>query len=318
MIGFIVRRLFQAILVVFGVLLIVFVLYQLLGPEALARSILSTPKASQAQLNRIIRQYGFNLPFYDQLWQEVVRYAHLDFGRSPDTNLPVITEISVALPRSLVLIGISLVVAIGLALPLGMFQTVRRNKPSDYTLTTVAFIFYAMPDYVLGVILLLVFEDHFHVFTPISQSESPWQLALNWRQMTGPVITLSVTTIAAFSRYMRSAMMDALTQDYIRTAQSKGASELRVLFRHAFRNAMLPIITLLGLSLPAIAAGAVITETVFNYPGMGLLTVVSANANDVQTVVGTTVVFTLLTTIGSLVADVLYAVADPRIRYKRD
>jgi peptide/nickel transport system permease protein len=316
-IGFIIRRVFQAVLVVLGTLVIVFVLYQLLGPQALARSIDATPKATPAQLNEVIRQYGFNLPFYEQLWREIANYSQGNFGRSPETNQPVIALIENALPRSLVLIGFSLVVSVAVALPLGVFQTVRRNKPSDYALTTASFVFYAMPDYVLGVILLLTFEDHWHIFLPISQTEGPWQVASDWRQMTGPVITLSVTSIAAFSRYMRSAMMDALAEDYVRTAQAKGASKLRMLFRHAFRNAMLPIITLLGLSLPAVAAGAVITETVFNYPGMGWLTVTSANSNDVQTVVGTTVVFTLLTVAGSLLADVLYAVADPRIRYSR-
>jgi peptide/nickel transport system permease protein len=121
--------------------------------------------------------------------------------------------------------------------------------------------------------------------------------------------------VALFSRYMRSSMMDAMTQDYVRTAVAKGASSTRVLFRHAFRNALIPIITLLGLSLPGIAGGAVITEVVFNYPGMGLLAVTAANSNDVQTVVGTTVIATLLTVLGSLLADVFYAVADPRIRY---
>ncbi|MGO8875866.1 MAG: ABC transporter permease [Acidimicrobiales bacterium] len=316
MIGYIIRRVFQSILVIFGVLVITFGLYQLLGPEALARSILQTSKASQAQVNEIIKEYGFNLPFYDQLWKEVVNYAHGDFGRSPTSNQFVLAQIQVALPRSLVLVGSSLVVAIVVALPLGVFQTVRRNKPSDYTLTAMAFTFYALPDFVLGVVLLMLFEDHYHIFTPISQSETPWQIAANWRQITLPVLTLSATSVAAFSRYARSSMMDAITEDYVRTALAKGAGQARMLFRHAFRNAMLPIITLIGLSLPAIAGGAVITEVVFNYPGMGLLAVQGADNNDVQLVVGTTIIATLLTVVGSLLADVLYAVADPRIRYR--
>ncbi|MFZ0172085.1 MAG: ABC transporter permease [Acidimicrobiales bacterium] len=317
MIGYIVRRVFQSVLVIIGVLVITYVLYQLLGPQALARSVLQTSKATQAQLNQVIREYGYNLPFYDQLWQEVVNYLHGNFGRSPGTNQFVLTQIGVALPRSLVLVGLSLLVAIFTALPLGVFQTVRRNKPSDYVFTGLAFTFYALPDFVLGVVLLLLFEDHYHVFTPISQSESPWQIAANWRQITLPVLTLSATSVAAFSRYARSSMMDAISEDYVRTAVSKGAGQLRVLFRHAFRNALIPIITLIGLSLPAIAGGAVITEVVFNYPGMGLLAVQGADNNDVQLVVGTTIVATVLTVIGSLLADVLYAVVDPRIRYGR-
>jgi peptide/nickel transport system permease protein len=134
------------------------------------------------------------------------------------------------------------------------------------------------------------------------------------RAFVMPVITLAAITIASFSRYMRSSMMDALTQDYVRTARAKGASNNRVLYGHALRNALIPILTLIGLSLPAIASGALITETVFNYPGMGLLTVTAAGNDDVPTVLGATLVITIFTVAGSLLADVLYAIADPRIR----
>jgi peptide/nickel transport system permease protein len=314
-IGYIIRRFFQAILVLLGTMLIVFVLFRLEGPEALARAILNTPKASQPQLQAIIKEYGFNLPPWDQLWRQIVNYAQLNFGRSPATNQSVLAEIKTALPRSLLLVGMSLVFAILVAIPLGVFQTVRRNKPSDYALTALSFIFYAMPAFLLGTLILLIFEDHWHIFTPISESESVGQIAGDWRQITPVVLTLAALTIAAFSRYMRSSMMDALTEDYVRTAKAKGAGQGRVLFRHAFRNALIPIITLVGLSLPAVAGGAVITEVVFNYPGMGNLTYNAAISSQVQVVVGTTVVFTLLTVTGSLLADILYAVADPRIRY---
>jgi peptide/nickel transport system permease protein len=129
-----------------------------------------------------------------------------------------------------------------------------------------------------------------------------------------PVLTLSAITIASFSRYMRSSMMDAMAEDYVRTAKAKGASSRRVLYGHALRNALIPILTLIGLSLPAIVSGALITEDVFNYPGMGLLTVNAADNGDVATILGTTLVVTIATVLGSLLADILYAVADPRIR----
>jgi peptide/nickel transport system permease protein len=162
----------------------------------------------------------------------------------------------------------------------------------------------------------MVFAIHWHIFAPvILPSESVWQIATSWQQISLPMFTLAALTVASFSRYMRSSMMDALAEDYVRTARAKGAGEGRVLFRHAFRNALIPIITLLGLSLPTIAGGAVIVETVFNYPGMGLLTTNAALGNDVPVVVGTTIVTTVLTVAGSLLADILYAIADPRIRY---
>jgi peptide/nickel transport system permease protein len=304
----------QSILVILGTLVIVYMLFKLEGPESLARSIYSSPKASTSQINAVIKEYGFNLPIWDQLWREIHNYATGNFGRS-STNQSVLNLIKTYLPRSLVLVGISIIFALIVALPLGVFQVVRRNHASDYVLTGISFIFYAMPAFVLGTLLQYGFEQHWHIFTPINANEGLVQVATSWRQITLPMLTLSATTVAAFSRYMRSSMMDALTEDYIRTARAKGAGQGRVLFRHAFRNALIPIITLLGLSLPAIAGGAIITETVFNYEGMGWLTAQAALSNQVQVVVGTTVVATLLTVVGSLAADILYAVADPRIRY---
>ncbi len=143
---------------------------------------------------------------------------------------------------------------------------------------------------------------------------SAWAVFTDPRAFVLPVVTLAATTVASFSRYMRSSMMDALAEDYIRTARAKGAGNRRVLYGHALRNALIPMITLLGLSLPAIVSGALIVENVFNYPGMGLLTVQSAFNDDIPVVLGTTLVITVATVIGSLLADILYAVADPRIR----
>ena len=133
-----------------------------------------------------------------------------------------------------------------------------------------------------------------------------------------PVVSLAALTVAAFSRYMRSSVLDTVAEDYIRTARAKGASPRRILWGHAMRNALLPIITLIGLSLPAIVGGALIIEDVFNYPGMGLLTVQAANNDDIPLILGTTLVATIATVVGSLLADVLYAAADPRIRLGGD
>ena len=206
---------------------------------------------------------------------------------------------------------ISLVVAI----PLGILQVVRRNKPIDYVLTGSSFFFYAMPDFLLGTLLIIWFAFDLHWF-PVSppSDASAWAVFTDPRAFVLPVVTLAATTVASFSRYMRSSMMDALAEDYIRTARAKGAGNRRVLYGHALRNALIPLLTLLGLSLPAIVSGALIVENVFNYPGMGLLTVQSAFNDDIPVVLGTTLVITVATVIGSLMADILYAVADPRIR----
>lgn len=307
-------------MVVLGVTLVVFLLFQLVpnGPVGLARTDLGT-RASPGQIHQFIVQNGLNLPWWDQYWRLLDGYVHLDFGHSYHFNEPVRALIGQYLPHSLILVGLSTVLALVVAIPLGIFQTVRRNKPSDYTLSALAFIFYAMPAYVLGNLLILYLGVDTHTFaTNVSSSITVGQMFTNWNQMFLPVVTLAALTIAAFSRYMRSSMMDALAEDYVRTARAKGAGRTRVLFRHALRNALIPIITLLGLSLPGIVSGAVITETVFNFPGMGYLTYRAATQFDIYVVVGTTIVATVATVVGSLIADLLYAVADPRIRYVRN
>jgi len=205
------------------------------------------------------------------------------------------------------------------AIPLGILQVVRRNKPIDYALTGSSFFFYAMPDFLLGTLLIIWFAFDLHWF-PVSPpgDASAWAIFTDPRAFVLPVVTLTATSVASFSRYMRSSMMDALAEEYIRTARAKGASDRRVLYGHALRNALIPLLTLLGLSLPAIVSGALIVENVFNYPGMGLLTVQAAFNDDIPVVLGTTLVITVATVIGSLMADILYAVADPRIRLGKD
>jgi peptide/nickel transport system permease protein len=224
--------------------------------------------------------------------------------------------ISSKLPKTLVLVGISTVFALLVAIPLGVLQVVRRNKPIDYVLTGASFVGYAMPAFLLGELLILWFALDLHWFSfEAPQAQSVWGILSDPRALVLPVFTLAVLTIAGFSRYMRSSMMEALTEDYIRTARAKGASPRRVLYGHALRNALIPIITLLGLTLPAIVGGAIITETVFNYPGMGLLTTNAATQNDIPLLIGTTFVAAVATVAGNLIADLLYAVADPRVRY---
>jgi peptide/nickel transport system permease protein len=226
--------------------------------------------------------------------------------------------ISDKLPKTLVLVGVSTILALVISIPLGILQVVRRNKPVDYVLTGLSFIFYAMPAFLLGTLLILYFAIDLKWFpVGFSQSQTVGNIISDPRGLVLPEVTLAALTIASFSRYMRSSMMEAMTEDYIRTAKAKGAAPRRVLYIHALRNALIPILTLLGLSIPAIVSGALITETVFNYPGMGFLTTEAAFKTDIPVLLGTTLVATIATVVGSLLADVLYAIADPRIRYSR-
>jgi peptide/nickel transport system permease protein len=312
---YLLRRLSQAVVVLVGVALITFLLAHVI-PGGAARAALGA-RATLGQVASFNRLNGYNLPLWDQLYHYFVGLVeHFNLGYSYKANQPVKDLIFSRLPKTLVLLGISTTFAVIVAVPLGIVQVVRRNKAIDYLLTALSFIFYAMPAFLLGTLLILYFSIDFSWF-PISAPSASTVLGVleDPRALVLPVLTLSAITIASFSRYMRSSMMDAMTQDYIRTARAKGAGPRRVLFAHALRNALIPIITLLGLSLPSIVGGALITETVFNYPGMGLLTTNAALNDDVPLLLGTTLVAAFATVVGSLIADLLYAVVDPRVRY---
>ena len=217
--------------------------------------------------------------------------------------------------RSAYLSGISLLFAVLIAIPLGIFQAVRRNTIGDNIATTLAFVTYAMPDFFLYLIAIQLLALTLPIFGfEASQSTSMLTVMLDWRDMTLPVVCLTLLIVAGYSRYMRSAAMDTLAQDYIKVARAKGLPERLVLLRHLVRNACLPMITLIGLSIPALLAGSLIAETVFNYPGLGLLFYDSLGTADYPVLLAYTLVGAVLTIAGNLVADIALTVADPRIR----
>jgi peptide/nickel transport system permease protein len=314
--GFIVRRLLQAVVVIIAVMAIMFILIHLI-PGGEARAVLG-PRANPVQVAAFNRENGLNLPIWEQFFRYLWNLMHFDLGHSYVLNQNVTAAIATALPKTLVLVGLATAFAVIVAIPLGIYQTVRRNKPDDYIITGFTFILYAIPAFLLGTLLILWFGVYLHIFpTEGPQSQSVWGILSDPRALVLPILTLSAISIAAFSRYMRSSMMETMTEDFVRTARAKGAAPRRVLYVHGLRNAIIPVITLLGLSLGAIVSGAVITESVFNYPGMGLLAVNSALREDVPTLLGVTFVVTIAVIIGNLIADILYAVVDPRIRYAK-
>ncbi len=317
MIGYLARRVVQALIVVLGVCAITFLLYHLVpgGAESEARIILG-PRASQGSLDLFIQQNGLNKPIWTQFGLLIAHVFTFNLGYSYKLDEPVSTIILQKLPKTLILLGLATLVTVMVAIPLGIFQVLRRNKPSDYALTTLSFVFYATPTFFLGIVLIQIFAIHWHVFPPEApQASTVSGILSDWQALVLPVFTLAAVYVAGFSRYMRSSMMEALTEDYVRTARAKGLSTRRVNYVHALRNALIPIITLLGLTLPAIVSGALITEDVFNYPGMGLAFYNAAINNDYPLLIGTTLVVAVATVVGSLLADILYAVMDPRIRY---
>ncbi|MHB1525733.1 MAG: ABC transporter permease [Candidatus Dormibacteria bacterium] len=312
MIGYMVRRIGQAIIVLIGVTIITFILLHLL-PGSPVRAILG-PRASALNVQQLTDQLGLNKPLYVQYFIWVSNLLHGNLGFSYKLDQPVAALLAQRIPKTLFLVGTSLILAVLLAVPLGMLQAVRRNRPDDYVLTGLSFIFYSMPTFWLGLLLIALFSATLGWFP----SEAPQDQLSVFSQLNGmvlPVATLTLVTLAFFSRYTRSSMLEQTIQDYVRTARAKGVSRRAVLFRHVLRNALIPVITLIGLSLGSVLGGAVVTEDVFNYPGMGLLFFQAAVSDDFPVLLGVTVVVALATVLGNLIADILYAVTDPRIRY---
>jgi peptide/nickel transport system permease protein len=315
MIGYTARRFGQGVIVVIVVTFITFFEAHLM-PGNPARAILGV-HASSAQIAAFNAENGYNHPLVIQYFDYLDRLLHGNLGFSYKQNQSVAALLGQDMPASIVLVGLSTIVALLVALPLAVLQAVRRNHPSDYALTGASLLFYSTPTFWLGLTLIDLLAVRTHLFPPAAPQGNALQVLQDPGGLVLPVITLALVSIASFSRYMRSSMLDQLAEDYVRTARAKGARERIVLWRHVFRNALAPLITLVGLSVPNILSGALITETVFNYPGMGLLFWNSAIAKDYPVLLGVTIVVAVATILGSLLADLAYAVADPRVRYRR-
>ena len=315
---FLVRRVLQGIVAVLIVTMITFGLLRMI-PGNVAVSVMGiSAYRSPGAIRQFDQVYGFNLPWYRQYLLWLGHLARGNLGYSWHYNQSVASLLAANLPKTIALVGISTVLALAIALPVGVIQAVNRNKLTDHILNAFSTVFYAMPAFLIGWAAIMLLAIRFPIFPPEGpQGEGLGTILANFNAMILPVVTLALITLALFSRYMRSSVLDNLTEDYVRTARAKGASQRRVLLRHVLRNSLIPIATLLGLSLPGILSGALITEEVFNYPGMGHLFYEAARTPDYPVLLGFTVVVATATVVGSLLADVAYAVLDPRVRYVR-
>ncbi len=313
MIAYVARRCVQGLVVVVLVSFLTFIEAHIM-PGNPARAILGI-HASPAQLRAFEIQNGYNRSLPIQYFDYIDRLLHLNLGFSYQLNQSVASLLNERLPATVILVGLAVVVALVLCVPVAITQAVRRNKPVDYAITGTAFALYSMPEFWLGLMLIMLFAEKLRLFPPVAPQGNVGQILTHPAGLVLPVATLALGSVASFSRYLRSSLLDNLAEDYVRTARAKGASRRGVLYRHVFRNALAPIITLIGLSLPGILSGALITETVFNYPGIGLLFWNSALSQDYAVMLGITIIVAIATVAGSLLADLLYAVMDPRVRY---
>jgi peptide/nickel transport system permease protein len=313
MITYLIRRIITSIIVVLGVSIFIFVLLHAAYPSP-ARDVLGL-SAKPIQIAAWNKQNGYDDPVIVQYLHYMDRLIHGNLGYSYVENQSVLALFQERWARSAYLSGISLIIAVLIALPLGIFQAVKRNSIGDNVATSAAFILYSMPSFFLGLILIQILALTFPVFNfEASQSTNVFYVMGDWYSMTLPIFTLALITVAAFSRYMRSASIDVLAQDYIKVARAKGLPERLVLMRHLVRNASLPMVTLIGLSLPGLLAGNLITESLFNYPGLGLLFFESLSKVDYPVMLAYTLIGAVLVVVGNLIADIALTVADPRIR----
>ncbi len=321
LIRYVVRRVVASIPVVIGVTLITFLLL-----HATAGSFVPgldiNPNLRPADVQRIKHNLGLDQPLYLQYWYWITGLLHGDFGRSLVDGSPVMSHIVERLPNTLELTITSILLGILISIPLGMFGALRRGSSIDNFLTFLSVAGVSIPQFWLGLLLILLFSVSFQAWglpwLPSGGATAPFSggdLLDRLVHLIMPATVLSFFYIAVWSRFTRSSTLEVLAQDYVRTARAKGMPERRVVYLHAIRNAVIPLVTLVGLELPGLVGGGAIVEIVFAWPGIGRLALERALQYDYTMVLGLTTFAAILVVVGNLLADVLYALLDPRIRY---
>ncbi|MGE0155922.1 MAG: ABC transporter permease [Geobacter sp.] len=322
MTAYLLRRILLLIPLMFGITLITFTVIHLAPGEPVEMQMAMNPKVGKEARERLQKFYGLDKPLHVQYVTWVKQLAQFDFGRSfSSDNRPVLDKIKERLPVTLSLNIVALVIEFGLAIPIGVLAAVHRNTLLDKGITVFVFLGFAVPTFWLALLLMYLFGVKLN-WLPISGLHTLGYEAYGWfgqlldlaKHLVMPILVASFGSLAGVSRYMRSAMLQVIEQDYITTARAKGLSERVVIWKHALRNALLPLITLVGFSLPGLIGGSVIFETIFSIPGMGQLFYQGVMARDYPVVMGILVIGAFLTLLGNLLADISYALADPRIR----
>src|SRR6476661_4697461 len=322
---FALRRLLLSIPLLIGITFVSYVVIGLAPGGPLDFLTPEDPNSSPEVKERLIKEFGLDKPIHVQYWQWLKRAVRLDFGRSflPDGR-PVSAKIAERLPVTLFLNLIELAIIVGLAVPIGVLSATRQYSLYDKITTIFVFVGFATPDFWLALLLMILFGVQLG-WLPISGLRSMnWEYMSFWQQqadflshVTLPIVVATFGGLAGFSRYMRQSMLEVVRQDYIQSARAKGLAESVVIGKHALRNAMLPIVTILGLSLPTLIGGSVIVESIFAIPGMGQLMVQAAFERDYPVLMGNLVIVSSITLLANLAADVAYGLVDPRIRVGR-
>jgi peptide/nickel transport system permease protein len=315
------NRLVQAAIVVAFVATISFALIHL-APGDPFSAILDNPNVSEAVRARLRAQYGLDQPLVIQFGRYIAQLSHGELGWSFSHDRPVLDVLKSALPNTLLLMVIALLGSFVLGVLIALVQVARRGSATDHALSGATLLLFSMPDFWLAILSLMAFTYWIPIF-PVGGAVDPvmhdylsfgGRVLDRLRHLVLPALTLTLLASAGVARYQRAALLEVLPADYIRTARLKGLTERQIIRRHALRNALLPIISILGLSFPALLTGAVFIEKVYAWPGMGYALVNGISTRDYPLVVGAVIIGSIMVTLGSLLADTLYAWADPRLR----
>ena len=319
---YVIRRLLQAIPLLFAISVLTFAIVEIAPGDAAQMYIDPDKGADPEYIQRVRESLGLDQPVYVRYGAWLARTLSGDLGFSFRTRRPAALEIGDRLPNTLLLGGASLALSLVIAIPIGVISALRRYTLLDYVLSTLALVGISVPVFWVALLLVQVFSIQLNWFPAVGmhsvrENYEGWAAVLDvLHHMILPTVVLSLAQTASWSRYQRSALLEVLGQDYIRTARAKGATERRVIGLHALRNSLIPMVTLIGLSVPTIVTGAFITETIFAWPGMGRLGVESINGRDYPIIMAVTMLSALLIVAGNLFADIAYAWVDPRIRYE--
>jgi len=315
---YIARRLLQAIPTFLGITIIAYAIIRLAPGDPLA--IFEDARGTTAeQMAELRKAYGFDRPLPIQYVEWLGRAVRLDFGRSFQTHLPAKDVIMERMPATLQLTVTAILIGLALGIPAGLWAAVHRSKWPDQLVRIFAVTGDSVPHFYLGLLAILFFAVQLRWLPAggiLTLGADQLDIGDRARHLVLPALVLATGFLAIFARFMRTEVLEILGQDYIRTARAKGLREMTVLYGHALRNALIPVITVLGGSLPGLLAGAATTEFVFSWPGMGRLAIDAAFARDYPVVMGLVLVASVLIILGNIISDVLYGVADPRIRLR--
>ncbi len=313
------KRLLQAIPVIFGITILTFFIMKLAPGGPLTGMI--SPRTSAESLQRAREALGLNEPIIVQYWNWLRELVQGNFGYSTYNGQAVLAQILERLPATLLLTVTAFVVSFVVGIPLGVYSATHKYSKGDYGLTVFSFVGISVPSFFFGMGLIYLFALKLNWLPTSGFGSSTFHgtgIALvlhKLKYLIMPALVMSLSNIATVTRFARSSMIETLNQDYIRTARAKGLSEKIVIYRHALKNSLIPVITIFGQSIPNLFGGAYITEKVFGWPGMGLLGVEAINNRDYQILMGLTLFTAVLVLLGNLLADIMYSFVDPRIRY---